>query len=79
MQLARLKALAESSGLDVTFMEEVMRKIIDEVVRRHEKLKAKRCSKLTFFKSQHTVGDIEHSAQAIHMPEVLMVAYPDIP
>jgi len=35
-----LKALAESSGLDVTFMEEVMRKIIDEVVRRHEKLKA---------------------------------------
>lgn len=39
-QLARLKALAESSGLDVTFMEEVMRRIIDEVVRRHEKLKA---------------------------------------
>lgn len=40
VQLTRLKEIAKRSGLDVDFMEEVMRKIIDEVVRRHEKLKA---------------------------------------
>ena len=40
MQLTRLKEIAQSSGLDVNFVEGLMRYIIDEVIRRHEKLKA---------------------------------------
>jgi len=40
VQLTRLKEIAQSSGLDVNFVEGLMRYIIDEVIRRHEKLKA---------------------------------------
>lgn len=38
MQLTRLKDIAQSSGLDSHFVEGLMRNIIDEVVRRHEKI-----------------------------------------
>lgn len=38
-QIARLRALADQSGLDPTFAEKVLGLIIDEVIRNHETIK----------------------------------------
>jgi hypothetical protein len=32
-----------------------------------------------WFRAKHRVGDIQHRSQAIHMPQVVVVANPDVP
>jgi chorismate mutase len=39
-QVARLRALAEESGLDPAFTEKFLRFIVDEVIRHHKRLAA---------------------------------------
>ncbi|MRT27079.1 chorismate mutase [Enterobacteriaceae bacterium RIT697] len=40
LQLTRFREIGQSAGLDGNFVEGFMRSIIDEVVRRHRKVKA---------------------------------------